>query len=246
MTREPEIEKNKPLVTVLTLCYNHEPFLHDYMRGILMQKTNFRFKVIIGDDASTDKTASIIREYAEKYPDIFEPIYFEENQYSKGCSIIKKYFIPKLREKPTKYIALCEGDDFWTYPHKLQKQVDFLETHPEYSACYHHYTTVYESGIEGEQTQFNLRHSRRLSVYDILIEPQFQLATTVMRSDVLLNDKELYEYLGTTLFSDLALFLSSYHSGKVFCFKEWWSAYRIHSGGISNKDSQQAAKDRHI
>lgn len=236
----------EPLLTVVTLAYNHGRFLREYMEGVLSQKTSFPFRVIITDDASTDDTAAIIREYAAKYPDIFKPHFFTENQFSKGRSIVKDYVIPELRKNPTKYVAFCEGDDFWTYPEKLQKQVDFLESHPDYSACYHHYATVFEPGVEGEQTQFNLRRSRRLSIYDILIERQFQLASTVIRAEVLLNDEELLSYLGTSHYADYALFLASYNAGKVFCLKEWWSAYRVHPKGISHKDSPEEIERRHI
>lgn len=242
-----EKDRKKPLVTVITLCYNHEKFLHDYMEGILMQRTNFPFRVIITDDKSTDSSASIIKEYADKYPNIFYPHFFEENQFSKGRSIVKDYCIPELQKFPTKYIAFCEADDFWIYPDKLQRQVDFLESHPKYSACYHHYKTIDAQGnLLQNQPIFNLRHSRKLSIYDMLIERQFQLASTLMRSDIILKDEELFNYLGTSHYSDFALFLASIHGGKVYCFKEYWNCYRIHSGGISNKDSEKENAERHV
>ena len=118
-----------PLVSICSITYNHEPYIRQCLDGFMMQKTNFPFEVIIHDDASTDKTADIIREYEAKYPDIVKPIYQKENQYSKGVEICGTYVYPKARGK---YIAVCEGDDYWTDPYKLQKQVDFLEGHPEY------------------------------------------------------------------------------------------------------------------
>ena len=87
-----------------------------------MQKTDFPFEILIHDDASTDGTADIIREYEAKYPDIIKPIYQTENQYSKGIKVSQVYQFPRAKGK---YIALCEGDDYWTDPYKLQKQVDF-------------------------------------------------------------------------------------------------------------------------
>jgi glycosyltransferase involved in cell wall biosynthesis len=94
-----------------------------------MQKTNFKFEAIVHDDASTDKTADIVREYAEKYPDIIKPIYETENQYSKKDGSLNKIMAAACTGK---YIAMCEGDDYWIDPLKLQKQVDFLEANPEY------------------------------------------------------------------------------------------------------------------
>ena len=121
-----------PLVSIVTLAFNHGRYLRQCLDGFVMQITDFTFEVIIHDDASTDDTAQIIREYEEKYPHIFRPIYQTENQYSKGVAIGATYLYPAVRGK---YICECEGDDWWTDPYKLQKQADFLEAHPEYSLC---------------------------------------------------------------------------------------------------------------
>ena len=121
-------------VSISCLAYNHEPYISKCLDGFIMQKTDFPFEVLIHDDASTDRTADIIREYEAKYPDIIKPIYQTENKYSKGIGITKTYQFPRAKGK---YIAMCEGDDYWTDPLKLQKQVDFLEKNEEYSACFH-------------------------------------------------------------------------------------------------------------
>lgn len=117
------------VVSICCITYNHEPYIRQCLDGFMMQKTTFPFEVLIHDDASTDGTADIIREYEIKYPDIVKPIYQKENQYSKGIAISRTYNYPRAKGK---YIALCEGDDYWIDPLKLQKQVDFLETHSEY------------------------------------------------------------------------------------------------------------------
>lgn len=126
----------KVLVAIKCLTYNHEPYIRDALEGFVMQKTNFRFVAIVHDDASTDGTANIVRQYAEKYPDIIKPIFETENQYSKKNSSLTKIMAKALEATGAKYIAMCEGDDYWTDPHKLQKQVDFLEANPDYGMCY--------------------------------------------------------------------------------------------------------------
>ena len=130
--------KQTPLVSVVTLAYNHGKYIRQCLDGFVMQQTDFPFEVIIHDDASTDDTAEIIREYEMKYPDIIKPVYQTENQYSKKVPIGATYLYPKAQGK---YIAECEGDDWWTDPHKLQKQVDFLESHPDYLLCSTGYST---------------------------------------------------------------------------------------------------------
>jgi glycosyltransferase involved in cell wall biosynthesis len=121
-----------PVVTVVCVTYNHAPYIRDALEGFVMQKTSFPFEVIVHDDASTDGTADIVREYERKYPGIIHGIYQKENQYSRGVAISKEFIYPQVRGK---YVALCEGDDYWTDPLKLQKQVDALEAHPELDSC---------------------------------------------------------------------------------------------------------------
>ena len=122
-----------PLVTIRCLTYNHEPYIRQCLEGFVMQQTNFRFEAIVHDDASTDGTAAIIKEYAEKYPNIIKPIFETENQYSKRDGSLRRIMDSHTRGK---YVAMCEGDDYWIDPLKLQKQVDFLESHPDYGLIY--------------------------------------------------------------------------------------------------------------
>lgn len=124
---------NTPLVSVKCMTYNHELYIAQALDGFLMQKTNFPFEVLIHDDASTDKTADIIREYEAKFPKIVKTIYETENQWSKGHRA-HHLKIDKLIKG--KYIAVCEGDDYWIDENKLQMQVDFLEKNPDYGMCY--------------------------------------------------------------------------------------------------------------
>lgn len=121
-----------PKVTVLCMAYNQEPFIRKTLDGFVMQKTNFPFEVLVHDDASTDKTPEIIREYAEKYPDIIIPILSKENHFQSGRSILIEEFLPRIKGK---YVAHCDGDDWWIDENKLQKQADFLDANPDFFIC---------------------------------------------------------------------------------------------------------------
>lgn len=138
-------DTQKPLVAIHCMVYNHAPYLRDCFEGFVMQQTNFSFVAIVHDDASTDNSADIIREYATKYPHIFKPIYQTENQYSKPGVSVVRLINEAILKTGAKYIAMCEGDDYWTDPFKLQKQVDFMEHHPDYGLCYSKVMIHYES-----------------------------------------------------------------------------------------------------
>ena len=121
-------------VTVICLAYNHEAYIRDALEGFVRQQTDFPFEVLVHDDASTDGTAAIIREYAARYPGLIRPVFEQENQYSKGVVIPRDILFPLIQGQ---YVALCEGDDYWTDPLKLSKQVAALEAHPEVDLCAH-------------------------------------------------------------------------------------------------------------
>lgn len=124
---------NNVMVSICCTAYNHEKYISDALEGFVNQKTNFPYEVLVHDDASTDRTAAIIREYEQKYPDLLNVIYQKENQYSKGVGILEDILCTNAKGK---YIALCEGDDYWTDPLKLQKQVDYMEEHPDCHLCF--------------------------------------------------------------------------------------------------------------
>lgn len=133
--------RNQLIVSIQCLVYNHEPYLRQCLDGIVMQKTNFRFEAIVHDDCSTDGSRKIIEEYADKYPEIIKPIYETENQYSKNDGSLRKIVNARLTGK---YIALCEGDDYWIDPLKLQKEVDYLESHLDVGMCFTNFDVKYE------------------------------------------------------------------------------------------------------
>lgn len=143
-----------PLVAIHCLVYNHEPYLRQCLDGFVMQKTSFPFVAVVHDDASTDRSADIIRDYAARYPQIIQPIYETENQYTvHGLSEVTRIMDAVMENIGAKYIAACEGDDYWTDLDKLQKQVDFLEAHPEYVLCCHRYT-IYNQNDNTWETDY--------------------------------------------------------------------------------------------
>ncbi len=126
-------------VSVICLTYNHQAYVRQSLDGFVMQKTNFPFEVWVGDDASTDKTPAIVSEYAAKYPDIIKPVLRKENvgPAENAHDLYRRVTAP--------YVAICEGDDYWTDPLKLQKQADFLDAHPDFSLCFHPVAVCYDN-----------------------------------------------------------------------------------------------------
>lgn len=154
---------NDIMVSVICLAYNHEKYIRDTLDGFIMQKTDFKYEVLVHDDASTDNTADIIREYEAKYPDIIKPVYQTENQYSKGTPIIRTYLVPQVKGK---YIAFCEGDDYWTDENKLQMQVDFLESNHDFIACTHN--TVMQNQKNMEERLLYSTEDKEVTFEDVI------------------------------------------------------------------------------
>ena len=129
--------------TVLSLTYNHASYIRDALAGFVAQEAPFRFEVIVHDDASTDGTADIVRDWAARYPDLIRPVFQQENQYSRGVRISPAFLHPLIRGR---YVAFCEGDDCWTDPHKLRRQVAALEARPDADLCAHPAVSVWPDG----------------------------------------------------------------------------------------------------
>ena len=217
------------LVSIRCITYNHAPYIRQCLDGFVMQKANFRFEAIVHDDASTDGTADIVREYAEKYPEIIKPIFQTENQYSKRDGTIRRALNAAMSPS-SKYVAMCEGDDYWTDPHKLQKQVDFLEGHLEYSMCFHNAMVHWENGQfpDAPFAKLEDRDYTGEEIYENWIVPT---ASVVFRRSALTSKYEERRKNPAVIFGDIILFLSLAEEGKVHAFKEMMSVYRRQEGG---------------
>lgn len=231
------IDKEKPLVSIFCLTYNHAPYIRQCLDGFLMQKATFTYEVIINDDASTDGTTEIIREYEEKYPDIIKPIYHEENLYSKGeRGFWQKYCFPKSKGK---YIALCEGDDYWIDPLKLQKQVDFLEKHPEYVLVY---TNAEKVNSKSKRVLRNSLkgYSGNITKYLFYKGNPVITATTCFRRQYLLEYQEEIKQIPFKMkMGDLPLWIYLSLQGKFKYLNDRTTAYRVLQESASHSKSKE-------
>ncbi len=233
-------ENTNYLVSVCCITYNHEQYINGAIEGFLKQETKFPIEIIIHDDASTDKTADIIREYKKKNPGLIFPIIQEENQWSKGIRPSPTYVWPRVRSK---YIALCEGDDYWTDPDKLQKQVDFLEANPEYVVCYHNSDVVNEQGVLIKTSKLEPGLMRDASADEL--KKGFKILTQTMcfRNVIREFPDEYSRGFGGDKF--ITSLLGSYGKGK-YMGNIGNSVFRSHSGGVNRGIIDTAQKRRNF
>ena len=227
------MKTNKPLVAIHCLVYNHEPYLRDCFEGFVMQQTNFPFVAIVHDDASTDASAAIIREYEEKYPHIFKPIYETENQYSKRDGSLDRIMNEAIEVTSAKYVAMCEGDDYWTDPLKLQKQVDFLEANPEYSMCFHS-ADIKIQGVDKSKcgAQCENIQDKEYSSTELFVEWIVPTASIVYDRQRVNSYSIKHPEWATR--GDIILVLKCSHCGKVWGMSDKMSVYRMQPNSVSH------------
>lgn len=213
------------MVSVLCAAYNQEKYIEKTLQGFVMQKTDFAWEALINDDASTDGTRRIIERFAEKYPNIIKPVYHKENQFSQGISIIRDNLIPKAKGK---YFAFCEGDDFWTDPNKLQKQVDYMEAHPECTLCIHNSSRVKKDGEPAGMTTVS-DHDRDFSPDEVIMGGGgFCMTNSIMAPGKLMRNVPDYFNIRICDYT-WQIYLAS--KGTTHCIARNMSAYRISSEG---------------
>lgn len=221
-----EKEFNRIKVAIRCITYNHEPYISQCLDGLMMQRTCFRFIAIVHDDCSSDRTADIIREYAQKYPSKIVPIFESENQFSQGK--LKKIMDEAIDKLGPEYIALCEGDDYWTDPYKLQKQVDYLEEHPEHVICAHNSYQQFENNSWRIFVNPNYRE-HDIDIKEMLTKWHIPTASLVYR-------KAAYDKVPATSSypnGDYYLMLRLLSQGKFHYDPAVMSVYRMHSDSIS-------------
>lgn len=221
MNYNNEVKNDRLLVTIQCLVYNHEPFLRQCLDGFVMQKTNFKFEAIVHDDCSTDGSVAIIKEYAERYPDIIKPILETENQWSKNDGSLNRIMNKNTRGK---YVAICEGDDYWIDAYKLQKQVDFLENHDEYGLV--HTNCL----IADEKKNFVLEPFKRESVvngnvYKQILQRNFISTLTVLYRASLLEYAE--REIGDIKYWDRIMWICFSRHTKFYYLDELTVVYRV-------------------
>ena len=210
------------MVSIRCAAFNQVKYIAQCLDGFVMQQTTFPFEAIIHDDASTDGTTEIIREYAKKYPDVIKPVYEQENLWSKHDGSITKALYKNLRGK---YIAICDGDDCWTDPLKLQKQVDFLESHPDFTMVHTGFNYIGKDGetLQTPDTQLyqhltdNIKNG--LIWHYLLGHSSFIIFSTIMyREWVFEKEKKGIDH---------GMFLSCSRQGQVQYLPDITTSYRI-------------------
>lgn len=224
-TQEP------PLVSICCITYNHEKYIEDALEGFLIQETDFPFEILIHDDASTDKTADIIREYEARYPNLIKPICQTENQFTKGVNPNYKYNFPRAKGK---YIALCEGDDYWISSNKIKRQFDMMEANQDIGMV--HTDVLYidsnNQPIKPPDSYYCFKDRVRQGYvfWDLLINGNSILTVSVMIK------RNLIEHYSEWFYFDYWLFLDVSRKSLVSFISDKMVAYRRHQGGIMLSD----------
>ncbi|GAB2531000.1 glycosyltransferase family 2 protein [Rufibacter soli] len=217
---EPEI-----LVSVSIITYNQEKFIRQAIEGVVNQKVDFNYELVIGDDCSTDGTKGIILEYCNKYPNIIKPIFHPER--NKGIPG-KLNFLSTLAAAKGKYVALLDGDDYWIDPFKLKKQVEFLENNTDYVMCFHN-TLVQYDDLRESHNLHPADMKKDFNIEDIIGGYFLGPLSVVYKNNLIKNMPEWYfklEYGDAPLFSMIAA------HGKIKYFDDVMGVYRVHPGGV--------------
>ena len=213
-------------ITIVCITYNQEKYIKQALDSFVMQKTNFDFQVIVSDDASTDNTPNIIKEYETKYPNIIKAFYHKAN---KGAM---KNYLFALSQADSEYLIVNEGDDYFIDPNKLQKQVDFLEANPEYSICFHPVKVIYENNPKKTAIYPLGKFSNDKLTFEKLLGWNFIQTNSVVYRWRFYNENIDDIFPVGILPGDWYLHLCHAKVGKIGVINEVMSVYRKHAGGI--------------
>jgi glycosyltransferase involved in cell wall biosynthesis len=219
-------------VSVLLTTYNHENFISQAVDSVLMQETHFDFEIIIMEDCSTDGTRDIVEEYQRKHPNLIRLILSETNRND------NTNFVTAWQTASSQYIAILDGDDYWTSSKKLQKQVDFLDEHPEFAMCFHDAAIIYEDNWKGQDLEvggnpisanYTPGHNKEIwTLEDLLTHNFIAGCSPMLRRDLL---KQLPGWYATAAWGDWPLHILTAQHGKIGRINEVLGVYRFHSGG---------------
>ncbi len=226
---------DKPLVSVCVQTYQHAKYIKECLDSILMQETNFNFEILLGEDESTDGTREICIEYAQKYPEKIRLfLHKRENViYISGQPTGRFNVLYNLKETQGKYIALCEGDDYWTDPLKLQKQVDFLKSNNDYKLCFHRSYL-----LKGDEKEiFKIPENKSsFKIVDLINNNNFIATCSVVFKKP--DNFQIPEWFFNLPFADIALYYLIVQEDKMYCLPEFMSFYRIHENGLWSGSSE--------
>lgn len=244
--QDKEINKKTPLVSVSVATYNHEHLIEECLDSILAQKTDFMYEILVGEDESQDNTREIVKKYAEKHPDKIRLFlrdakmsHMHDENGNKIFSFNHKWLRMSARGK---YIALCDGDDYWINDHKLQKQVNFLQSNPDFSLCFHNAKVVY-SYSEKIHPFSNLEEGE-YTKSDVFVRWIVPTSSTVFRSEPIRDYRHAFNK--NFLFGDIIVFMTLADRGRIWYFDKVWSVYRKHRGSFLHKRFKEKENIRKI
>lgn len=228
----PNQVEDRPLVSVCIQTYQHVNFISDCLEGVLKQKTNFKYEIIIGEDESSDGTLDICKSYAQNYPELIRLFLHKRanNIIINGNPSGRFIYLNNLYLARGKYIALCEGDDYWTDPYKLQKQVDFLEANPDYQACAHEVEVLTNNGLISSK-----KAKSTFVLEDFFHASNLNTCSFIFRNNISFEERHLKAIVG-----DMVLFILCAQKGKIHFISEPMAVYRfMGQGAYSGVEDKQ-------
>jgi glycosyltransferase involved in cell wall biosynthesis len=223
-----------PKVSVCVPTFNHEKYIAQMLDGALMQQTDFAFEIVVGDDASTDGNQAILAQYAAQYPEKIRAFLHPQNL---GPTSPREFagrnnVLMLLKACRGQYVALCEGDDYWTDPLKLQKQADFLDAHPDFYVCHHNLRVIYEDGSPSHP--FNEANQKAISTVEDLLDDRWFVGTASLFYRNVFLTEDFAEWHHRAAAGDWALVIQLAARGYIGYLNETMGVYRKHRGGLSN------------
>lgn len=222
----------QPKVSICMVTYNHEKYIAQAIESVLMQQTDFQYELVIGEDCSTDGTREIVRRYAEQNPDRIRAFLRPHNLGALGRG---NNGVTTLKECKGQYVALLEGDDYWTDPLKLQKQVGFLDGYDDHVLCFHNANVIYDSSKKESHPALTFKKSSRYTLRDVISGNFIPTCSVMYRNGLFLNFPDWYY---TMPMGDWPLYIMLLQRGDACFMNEVMASYRVHEGGVWSKQNR--------